>query len=278
MTEKNCKCCKSNTCKSKSKSKSRRRRKPHPQPVYNELQSQNLLIGKMSAMQNDVRNQQEYLNLRNRGEYNIKSNTMNTTDSNIQRIQNKSVKSEKKMTMDEFNMEEFNIEEYPKLNTSKAGSSSLRSFFSPISKLNEFSIIKNDNLSNFSTPGGEKRNSLFFQSDRSEQDTETTPGGRAYNNSNQADFGRSEGSGAFDESTGVLTSQPPGKKGAPFKNRTSERAVTAHGAIEDAIRLKAYNDKRKKEAEINRSRNIVIDGVDGVDGVYYAEPVIEPVD
>jgi hypothetical protein len=254
----------------------------------------------MAAMQNDVRNQADYINLRNRGEYNIKSNTMNTTDSNLQRIQNKSVKSENKgtstsknpetkMTMEEFNMEEFNIEEYPLLNTSKAVSSSLRSFFSP-AKLNEFSVNKDDNLSNLSTPGKKNTDNLFFRPSKlnefsvnknenlfyqSDYDIKTTPGGRAYFNSNQADFGRSEGSGAFDESTGVLTSQPAGKKGAPFKNRTSERAVTAHGAIEDANRLKAWNSQKKREAEINRSRNIKIDDVDGV---YYAEPVIEPLD
>ena len=166
MTEKNCKCCKSNTCKSKSKSKSKRRRKPHPQPVYNELQSQNLLIGKMSAMQNDVRNQQEYLNLRNRGEYNIKSNTMNSTDSNIQRIQNKSIKTENKGTYTPKNvrdMSDYDFEGSP----IRSSSASIRSFFK-----NTYPP-RNPNES-FSSVGSPALSSVFKSTDKPELNESNT--------------------------------------------------------------------------------------------------------
>jgi hypothetical protein len=137
-------------------------------------------------MHNDVRNQQEYLNLRNRGEYNIKSNTMNSTDSNIQRIQNKSVKSEKgtyapKNVRD---MSDYDFEVSPIRNSS----ASIRSFYKnayPPRNTNE----------SFSSVGTPVRSGLFKLSDKPEQDTETTPGGRALNDSNTATDGMSTTAG-----------------------------------------------------------------------------------
>lgn len=241
MTEKNCKCCKSNTCKSKSKSKSRRRRKPHPQPVYNELQSQNLLRGQMAAMQNDVRNQQEYLNLRNRGEYNIKSNTMNTTDSNIQRIQNKSVKSENKGTYTPKNvrdMSDYDFEGSP----IRSSSASIRSFFK-----NTYPP-RNPNES-FSSVGSPALSSVFKSTDKPELNESNTAtdgmstiaGGPALNNSN--DELESLPSAANDNEGGILAKEKK-KLGVRHQNPLSKAAIESEGQVRAVTHERLFDDLR----------------------------------
>lgn len=247
MTEKNCKCCKSKTCKSKSKSKSRRRRKNQPQPVYNELQSQNLLRGQMAAMQNDVRNQQEYLNLRNRGEYNIKSNTMNSTDSNIQRIQNKSVKSEKgtyapKNVRD---MSDYDFEVSPIRNSS----ASIRSFYKnayPPRNTNE----------SFSTEGSPARPGLFHVRDKSdinesninESNTatdgmSTIAGGPALNNSNDE---LESLPSAANNNEGGTEARERKKPGPRHKNPLSKAAIESESKVIADTQARLFEDLRIK--------------------------------